>query len=105
MAWALWRSRLSWLASRNATVSVIGLLLAKFARVTMMGRREVGKCEGRKSHAELNPALVALAKRLHRQKPKGGRLLREISAELEAQGYLNENGRPFAAASVKSMLD
>jgi hypothetical protein len=33
----------------------------------------VGKCEGRKSHAELNPDLVALAKGLRRQKPKGGR--------------------------------
>jgi hypothetical protein len=28
-----------------------------------------------------------------------------ISAELAAQGFLNENSRPFAAASVKSMLD
>jgi hypothetical protein len=31
--------------------------------------------------------------------------LRQISAELAAQGFVNENGRPFAAASVKSMLD
>ena len=68
-------------------------------------RRHVGKCEGRKSHAERNPELVALAKRLHRHKPKGGRMsLRAISAELAAQGFLNENGRPFAAASVKAML-
>src|SRR6266403_944598 len=29
-------------------------------------RRETGKCEGRKSHAERNPEIVALAKRLHR---------------------------------------
>ena len=64
-----------------------------------------GKCEGRKSHAERNPELVALAKRLHRQRPKGGRMsLRAISAELATQGFLNENGRPFAAASIKSML-
>jgi hypothetical protein len=49
---------------------------------------------------------VALVKRLHRQKPKGGRMsLRAISAELATQGFLNENGRPFAAASVKSMLN
>ena len=48
--------------------------------------------------------LLALAK-LRRQKPKGGRMsLRAISAELAAQGFLNENGRPFSAASVKSML-
>jgi len=31
--------------------------------------------------------------------------LRAIAAELAAQGFVNENGRPFAAASVKSMLD
>jgi hypothetical protein len=31
--------------------------------------------------------------------------LRAISAALATQGFLNENGRPFAAASVKSMLD
>jgi len=30
--------------------------------------------------------------------------LRSISAELAAQGFLNEDGRPFAAASVKAML-
>jgi hypothetical protein len=67
---------------------------------------EAGKCEGRKSHAERNPALVARAKRLRRQKPKGGRMsLRAISARLTAQGFLNENGRPFAAACIKSMLD
>jgi hypothetical protein len=30
--------------------------------------------------------------------------LRAISVELATQGFLNENGRPFAAASVKSML-
>jgi hypothetical protein len=47
---------------------------------------EGGKCEGRKSHAERNPELVALAKRLHRHKPKGGRMsLRAISAELAIQ--------------------
>ena len=71
-----------------------------------MPRRLVScKCEGRKSHAERNPELVALVKRLRRQKPKGGRMsLRAISAELAAQGFLIERGRPFAAASIKSML-
>src|SRR5262249_5476996 len=64
------------------------------------------RCVGRKSHAERNPDLVAVAKRLHRQRPKGGRMsLRAISTELATQGFLNENGRPFAAASVRSMLD
>jgi DNA invertase Pin-like site-specific DNA recombinase len=81
------------------------MAVAKLRGARERKRREVGKCEGRKSHAERNPELVALAKRLHRQKPKGGRMsLRAISAELATQGFLNENGRPFAAASVRSML-
>jgi DNA invertase Pin-like site-specific DNA recombinase len=82
------------------------MTVAKLRGARERKRREAGKCEGRKSHAERNPELVALAKRLYRQKPKGGRMsLRAISAELAMQGFLNENGRPFAAASIKSMLD
>jgi DNA invertase Pin-like site-specific DNA recombinase len=81
------------------------MTVAKLRGARERKRRDVGKCEGRKSHAELNPELVALAKRLRRAKPKGGRMsLRAISAELATQGFLNENGRPFAAASVKAML-
>jgi DNA invertase Pin-like site-specific DNA recombinase len=76
------------------------MMVAKLRGARERKRREVGKCEGRKSHAERNPELVARAKRLHRKRPKGGRMsLRAISADL------NENGRPFAAASIKSMLD
>src|SRR5262245_62906240 len=82
------------------------MTVAKLRGARERKRREAGKCEGRKSHAERNPELVALAKRLHRQKPKGGRMsLRKISAELAAQGFLNENGHPFAATSIKAMLD
>jgi DNA invertase Pin-like site-specific DNA recombinase len=82
------------------------MTVAKLRGARERKRREAGKCEGRKSHAERNPELVALAKRLHRRKPKGGRMsLRAISAALSTQGFLNENGRPFAAASVKSMLN
>jgi hypothetical protein len=55
--------------------------------------------------AEQRPDKVALAKRLARRKPKGGKLsLRAISAALAAQGHLNEGGKPFAAKSVASML-
>jgi hypothetical protein len=57
------------------------------------------------SEQSFAPSLVALVHQLRRQKPKGGRMsLRAISAELATQGFLNENGRPFAAASVKAML-
>jgi DNA-binding transcriptional MerR regulator len=63
------------------------------------------KVEGRKSHAELRPELVALVRQLRRKRPKGGqRSLRDISAELAARGFMNERGKPFSAASINSML-
>jgi len=69
-------------------------------------KRAIGaKVEGRKSHAELNPEMVALARQLRRKRSKGGqRSLREISRELAAAGYLNERGRPFAPNSISNML-
>jgi DNA invertase Pin-like site-specific DNA recombinase len=82
------------------------MTVAKLRGARERKRRDAGKCEGRKSHAELNPALVASAKRLRRHRPKGGqRSLRAISAELASLGFLNERGRPFSAASVNAMLN
>ena len=49
--------------------------------------------------------MVALARKLARYPVNGRkRSLRDIAAELEAQGHLNERGKPFAAKSVASML-
>jgi hypothetical protein len=82
------------------------MTVAKLRGARERKRRDVGKFEGRKSHAELNPALVATAKQLRRHRPKGGqRSLRAISAELASLGFLNERGRPFSAASVNAMLN
>jgi DNA invertase Pin-like site-specific DNA recombinase len=68
-------------------------------------RAAAGKCEGRKSWAEINPELVREAKRLRRRSPKGHqRSLRDIAAELAKLGYLNERGKEFSASSVQSML-
>jgi hypothetical protein len=55
-----------------------------------------------KNHQELNPEVVALARKLagRRNKPS----LRSISAELAKVGHLNKNGKPYAAESVASML-
>jgi DNA invertase Pin-like site-specific DNA recombinase len=79
---------------------------ARLAAARRRKREATGmKVGGMKSHAELRPEVVALAKQLARKKPKGGKLsLRAISAELAAQGHLNERGRPFAAKSISSML-
>src|SRR6185436_20956353 len=70
-------------------------------------RLETGKkVGGRKSHAELSPETVMLAKRLRRANPKTGRRLsfREISVKLEEAGHLNERGQPFNPQSVRAMI-
>jgi len=80
------------------------MTVAKLKGARDRKRAQTGKCEGRKSHAEMNPALVAEAKRLRR--PRGRkRSLRAIAAELATRGFLNANGAPYAAMSIKSMLD
>jgi hypothetical protein len=66
-------------------------------------RRQTGKCEGRKSYAERAPAMVELAKAI---KNRAGRVsLREVAAELEAQGYMAPSGQRYSASAVQSMLD
>jgi DNA invertase Pin-like site-specific DNA recombinase len=45
-------------------------LVAKLKAARDRKRARDGKCEGRRSHREMNPELVALAKRLHRRNPK-----------------------------------
>jgi DNA invertase Pin-like site-specific DNA recombinase len=82
--------------------------LVKKLKAARDRKRATGaKVEGRKSHAEVNPEAVQLAKKLRRASPKTGkrRSLREISAELAAAGYRNEHERPFNPNSIKSMLE
>jgi DNA invertase Pin-like site-specific DNA recombinase len=82
------------------------MTVAKLRGARERKRREDGKCEGRKSHAELRPDVVALVRQLRRCRPKGGqRSLRQISAELAVRGFTNERGQPFSAASIASMLE
>lgn len=82
-------------------------LVAKLKSARERKRRETGKCEGRKSHAERRPDAVALAKRLHRKSPKTGerRSLRDISKKLAAAGHLNERKQPFNAKSIMAMVE
>jgi hypothetical protein len=81
-------------------------LVGKLKHARDRKRQDEGKCEGRKSHAELRPAVVVEAKRLHRASPKTGerRSLRKIAAELAAMGHLNEPRAPYSAKSVRAML-
>lgn len=63
------------------------------------------KVEGRKSHAELSPQLVAEARRLHRKRPKSGqRSLREVATELARLGYTSKAGTPLSPSVVRSIL-
>jgi hypothetical protein len=81
-------------------------LVAKLRAARDRKRARDGKCEGRKSHVEMNPELVALAKRLRRRNPKTGerKSLRSIAAQLAQLGYVNVNGHPFAAESIQAMI-
>jgi len=82
--------------------SLVAKLKGARERKRMLTGQKVG---GRKSHAEQRPEVVALVRDLRRKRRKGGqRSLREISVELARQGFLNEGGLPFSAASISSML-
>lgn len=63
-----------------------------------------GKCGGRKSYAEREPEMVALAKKLARYPAHGRkRSLREVAAELAAAGHLS-SGKPYSATAVSRMI-
>jgi DNA invertase Pin-like site-specific DNA recombinase len=63
-------------------------------------RKQTGKCEGRKSYAEVRPETVALAKELCRRRMS----LRKIAAALAAKGHLTANEKQYSASAVQAML-
>jgi DNA invertase Pin-like site-specific DNA recombinase len=78
------------------------MIVAKLKGARDRVRRRAGKCEGRKSYAERDPSMVALAKEI---KGRGGRVShREVAAELEARGYVTPSGKRYSASAVASML-
>jgi DNA invertase Pin-like site-specific DNA recombinase len=80
-------------------------LVAKLRAARERKRQAVGKCEGRKNWAEVNPKLVLEAKRLRRRSPKGHqRSLRDVAAELAKLGFVNQRGVEFSASSIASMV-
>jgi DNA invertase Pin-like site-specific DNA recombinase len=82
-------------------------LVVKLRAARERKRAAAGKCEGRKSWAEINPDMVRAAKRLRPRSEKGRhkRSLRDVAAELTKLGYVNQLGAAFSASSIKSMLD
>jgi hypothetical protein len=103
-------SRLKTMVDRQVPGAIAQLekasTVAKLKAARDRKRARDGKCEGRKSHVEMNPELVALAKRLRRRNPKTGerKSLRSIAAQLAQLGYVNVNGHPFAAESIQAMI-
>ena len=80
-------------------------LAAKLKAALERKKAETGKCGGRRSVAETNPATVALAKKLARYPVnRRKRSLREIAAELETAGHLTSKGTAYGAAAVARMI-
>ena len=80
-------------------------LVTKLKAARERKKAVTGKCGGRKSFAERDAVMVALAKKLRRYPVNGRkRSLRDIAVALEAQGYLNERRQLFNPKSIASML-
>jgi DNA invertase Pin-like site-specific DNA recombinase len=82
------------------------MTVAKLRGARERKRRENGKCEGRKGHHELRPDVVRMAKHLaHAGRNGERRSLRQVAAKLAEMGHVNDAGKPFAAASIKAMIE
>lgn len=80
-------------------------LVAKLRGARQRKRAAVGKCEGRKSLAEVRPEVVTLARKLRRKRATGRRLsYRDIAAQLALQGHHNGKGNAYHASAIRSML-
>ena len=78
-------------------------LVAKLAAARRRKRVATGKkVEGRKSYAEARPDVVALAKRLARKKPKGGKLI--AAGDLGGAGGAGPSQRARAAVQPQERL-
>jgi DNA invertase Pin-like site-specific DNA recombinase len=77
-------------------------LVKKLAAARARKKAETGKCGGRLSMLERDPRIVKRAKELAREKHRS---LREIAAELEAEGFVAKSGKPFQPLVVQRMLE
>jgi|TARA_R110000822_G_scaffold304910_1_gene430313 DNA invertase Pin-like site-specific DNA recombinase len=81
-------------------------LVAKLRSARQRVRERLGKCEGRKSIAELHPELFKEARRLRRRSPKTGkqRSYRKIAEALQQQGYSTAKGKAYSASMVARLV-
>jgi DNA invertase Pin-like site-specific DNA recombinase len=81
------------------------MLVAKLKGARERKKADTGKCGGRKSYVERSPAMVTLARKLARYRVNGRkRSLRDVAAELEAQGHVTKDGNRYAATAVARMV-
>jgi Recombinase len=82
------------------------MVVAKLKGARDRKRATGARVEGPKPYAEVNPEMVALAKKLYRS-PRGRhrRSLRAIAQELAQAGYRSRTGTPYTASSVQRMIE
>ncbi|HET6553416.1 MAG TPA: recombinase family protein [Dyella sp.] len=82
------------------------MTVAKLRGARDRKRSTHGKCEGRKSIAETQPEVAALARKLYRRNPATGqrRSMREIAEELTKAGHRNSKGNAYQITAVRRMV-
>jgi DNA invertase Pin-like site-specific DNA recombinase len=91
------RQVLGAVAQLEKTMLVNKLRGARDRKSALIGRR----IEGNPNWVKVIPAaVIAAAKAAHSQ----GLSLRAVGAALQAEGFLNQSGKPYAAQSVKRMI-
>ena len=82
------------------------MTVAKLRGARERKRSMTGKCEGRKSIAETQPEVVAMARKLHRKNPATGqrRSMREIAEALAGAGFRNGNGNVYQVTAIRRMV-
>jgi DNA invertase Pin-like site-specific DNA recombinase len=82
------------------------MLVNKLRGARARKKAAAGKCEGRKSHAELRPEVVKLARslRYENRRLRIRRSYRQIAVALAVAKHYSASGKPFGPSAIKSML-
>jgi DNA invertase Pin-like site-specific DNA recombinase len=77
------------------------MIVAKLKAARARKKASTGKCEGRKSWTEMDPAMVAMARELR----QSGKSLNGVRVALANLGYVSSTGTPFTRSVVSRMVD